>query len=662
MLLGPHSFHRVKLELLGSGACTEHTIGFLKREDIQNYLAMAFQTHDFPPDFADVVFQATEGSPLFMVDLLRYLRERGLIEQSNGRWKLAKLPDMRHDIPGSILSMIKRKLDLLDEQDRKLLAAASVQGCEFDSAVLAGALELEAASVEEQLERLDRVHGLVRLSWEDEFADGTLTQRYAFVHALYQQVLYTGLQPSRRAALGTSLATALDRHQGESNLAPAELACLYEVGRDFLRAARNFWIAAQNAATVFAHREATVLARRGLGLLDCLAETPERNELELPLQTTLGMQLQVTVGFAAREARQAYLRARELCRLTPDLYRHFPVLWGLWLFSKVRSELAKAQEMADELYGIAQELRDPDLALQAHQALAMTAFCRGRPAITIQHVEQTVALYDRERHVAHSDQFGQDPAVICKAFGAVALWILGFPDQARRQSEAAIEMSRPLSPSSQAVALHFAAMLHQLCRDPARVAEYARSASVISAEHGFSFWQAGSSVLGGWALAAGGSHMEGLRRLRQGLHDWSATDSVTYRTYYLGLHAEVLRERGDTAEERRVVDEALTLVANTGESLYEAELLRLSGELHLPDDQKTADELFRRSLCVARGQEAKSLELRAAMSLATLHAEGSARLEARSLLAESLDSFTEGFDTRDVQEAKTILQSPPKCC
>lgn len=658
LLLGPHPFHRAKLELLGSGACTEHVIGFLSRDDIRDYLEIAFPQHELPPDFTELIHQATEGSPLFMADLLRYLRERGVISNVDGRWTLTNEAfDLRQNLPDSILSMIQRKLDLLSEDDRKLLSTASVQGQEFDSAAVAGALERDAADVEERLGELDRVHGLVRLSWEDEFADGTVTLRYVFVHALYQQALYTALQPSRRAAMGIALARTLERLHGSGNAAPAELACLCEVGRDYAQAAKNFWLAAQDAASVFAHREAVVLARRGLRMLENLPETFDRCELELPLQTTLGMQLQVTNGFAAREARQAYDRARQLCRQVPDSGQLFPVLWGLWLYSKVRSELGKAQEMADELLDLAQRLRAPDLALQAYQALGMTAFCRGIPSETLQHVEQATALYDRDRHHAHADQFGQDPGVICKAFGAVALWILGYPDEARRQSDAAIQMSLRLSPSSQAVALHFAAMLHQLCRDPARVSQFTKNASEIAAEHGFSFWQAGSSVLGGWALASSGSLDAGLNCLRQGLLDWNATNSMTYRTYYLGLLADVLRQRGDVAESLRVIEEGLTLVEQSDERLYEAELHRLRGELRLPDDRHEAEEHFYKSLTVARHQGARSFELRTATSLAALHASDSKKSEARKLLLDAMEKIAEGPDTRDLQEAKRILEN-----
>src|SRR5262249_52732124 len=162
--------------------------------------------------------------------------------------------------------------------------------------------------------------------------------------------------------------------------------------------------------------------RRGLHLLEALPETPERAALELPLQTMLGLQLQVTEGFAAPDARLAYCRARILCAQGAAPASSFPVLWGLWLFSKVRSELNRAQEMAGELLDLSKHAQDSDLELQAHQAMGMTAFCRGDPAAAVRHVEQATALYDPPRHQTHSFLFGQDPAVICQAFGAVALW------------------------------------------------------------------------------------------------------------------------------------------------------------------------------------------------------------------------------------------------
>jgi predicted ATPase len=447
-----------------------------------------------------------------------------------------------------------------------------------------------------------------------------LTVRCAFVHILYQQALYADVPPSRRAALGLALAQTLERHHGErGSSVAAELGYLYEVGRDLPQAARQFCTAARNAARVFAHREAIVLARHGLELVESLPEGPERMAIELPLQTTLGLQLQVTEGYATPGAERAYTRARDLCLLEPGKPSLFPVLWGLWLFHKVRSELPRAQEIADELQAQAQALHDPNLALQAHQALGLTALCRGRLTTAVTHVEQAAALYDPSRHSAHASLFGQDPGVICKAYGAVALWLLGFLDAARAQSDLAIHMSRELSPISQVVALHFAAVQYQLSGDLVRTQECAEASRDLSAEHGFSFWLAGSSVLRGWALAKQGQATEGIDMIRQGLRDWRATGSVTYETHFLGLLAEVLIEQGQFEEGQRVLDEALALVQKTDERFYEPELHRLRGAIAAGrEDLERAEKDYRQALELARSQRAKSLELRAAADLERL--------------------------------------------
>jgi predicted ATPase/predicted Ser/Thr protein kinase len=660
LLLGPHPLHKVKLELQGRGVCREVPLGFLARQDIESYLNLTLPGHGLPPGFAALIHARTEGNPLFMADLLRYLRERGVIAEQAGRWVLAReLPDLRQELPESVRSMIQRKVEQLDDEDRRLLAAASVQGQEFDSAVVAGALDMDAGEVEERLQALERVHGLVRLVREHEFPDRALTLRYRFVHILYQHALYDGLTPTRRAGLALGLARALQGHHSEDYPAVAtDLACLYETGRDCARAAHHLYLAAQVAGRVFAHREALTLARRGLRLLGALPPSAERAALELPLQVMLGLQLQVTEGFATPQVRLAYERARALCPQVPGT-PEFPILWGLWLYHKVRSELGRARDMAGELLELARRLNDPALSLQAQQALAVTTMCRGEPAATLRHMEQAALVYDPHRHGTHTSQFGQDPGVACSAFGAIALWLLGFPDAAVRRSEAARRLSEELAqPSSQALALHFAAMLHQLRRDAAQARACAEAALAIAAEHGFSFWLAGGKVLRGWALAAGGAPAEGVALLRQGLHDWQATGSVTYRTYYLGLLAEVLIGQGQWDEGQRVLDDALALVRQTGEGLYEAELYRLQGELLARHGgapagaTPTPEELFRKAIDAAGRQEAKSLGLRAALSLTRCRGADTA---ARQLLAESYGRFTEGFDEPDLREARALV-------
>ncbi|HWL75473.1 MAG TPA: AAA family ATPase, partial [Burkholderiaceae bacterium] len=204
LLLKPHPFYLVKLELQGKGVCRVIPLNFLTRADVDRYFALAFEDHTFPPDFGDEIFARTEGSPLFMVDLLGYLTELGVLGRREGRWSVVReLPNLRQQMPESVRSMIERKLGRLEQCDRQLLSAAAVQGYEFDSATVAEAVGLTVVNAEERLEDLDRVHGLIRLVREQEFPDRTLTLRYAFVHALYQQSFYNGLSPRSRAGLSS---------------------------------------------------------------------------------------------------------------------------------------------------------------------------------------------------------------------------------------------------------------------------------------------------------------------------------------------------------------------------------------------------------------------------------------------------------------------------
>jgi adenylate cyclase len=663
LLQSQHSFGPVKLELQGRGVCHEIALPFLSREDFDRYLVLSFAGHQFPEEFAAALHARTEGNPLFMVDLLRYLRDRGVIVQDHGRWALVRaVPDLRRELPESVRSMIQRKTDQLGEADRRLLMAASVQGPEFDSAVVARLLGREAADVEERLDVLERVHALVRLVREQTFPDGTLTLRYRFVHVLYQNALYASLRPTRKAAWSAAAAQALLGYYGTRDTAVAgELALLFEAARDFARAADYCLRAAENAVRVCAHREAIGLARRGLELLQSLPLTPGRAERELALQMTLGLQLQVTAGYGSTEAKQLYLRGRELCdqvRGSPFLY---PVLWGLFICCKARSELSRARELAEELHGLAQEKGDPALTLQSHQAYAVTTLCLGEPAATQGHVERAEALYDPQRHRSHTFLFGQDVGVACKAFGGVAFWLLGYPDQAARKSREAVALGNRLSqPSSLALALHFAALLHQCRREPRAVLACADQTVAVSAEHSLSFWHAGGTVMRGWALSECGSGPEGLAVLRQGMDAWLAAGSLTYQTYYLALLAEVLAREGKAQEALKALDDALALAERTGERFFQAELHRLRGALRIqvadPGGLTQAEACFRDAIAVARRQDARSLELRAVTSLGNLYRQQGRQAEARPLLAEAYGWFTEGFDTPDLQEARALLE------
>src|SRR5262249_13043913 len=266
MRSGKHPFLQIQLELQRHGVCRELPLAFLTQAEVENFLALEFPGHQFPADFADRLHKTTEGNPLFLAELVHHLRDSGLIACQEGCWKLAQpIPDFQKDLPASVRSLIHSQIDRLDEADRRLLSAGSVQGYEFDAAIAAEVLTRNAADVEERLELLERVHGLVRLVREHELPDQTVTLRHRFVHVLYQNALYAAMPPARRAEWSASVAQALLDHHGSQNaVITSEAALLFEKARAWAQAAECFYLAARHPFRLHAHREAAVLARRGL--------------------------------------------------------------------------------------------------------------------------------------------------------------------------------------------------------------------------------------------------------------------------------------------------------------------------------------------------------------------------------------------------------------
>jgi predicted ATPase len=662
LLLGGHPFRPVQLELQGRGLCREVPLGFLGRQDIVSYLAMRFPGHDFPAELADIVHRRTEGNPLFLVDLLRYLCDRGVIVTAEGRWVLAQvLPDLQRELPESIRSLIQYKLQRLDEPDRRLLAAGSVQGNEFDTAVVAAVLNQSAADVEDRLAELDRVHALVYFIREHDLPDRTHASRYGFVHVLYQNALYEALTPTRKAAWSAAAARALLGHYGEqSSTVATELALLFEAARDPAQAATHFLRAAENAVRVNASREAVVLARRGLALLRTLPDTPARTRQERAYLLALGVSLVATQGFASAEVEQTYERARELCLQAEDTSNLFPVLYGLWNVSLLRCEFLRCKDLATQMFELAQRRLETVLLLQAHNVMQQPLLHMGDFADARRHQEQGLALYDPRQHRTLTAIYGEDPGVGCMAYGAVTLWCLGYPDQALRSVQAARRLADELSnPFDMARSLYFGAFTYLCRRETDLAGDLAEALMALSREQSFALLVHGGAILHGWALAEQGRLAEGIGQMRRGLVGWQATGALSHRPYHLALLAQALARDGEVQDGLTALSEALELSAASGERFLEAELYRLRGELLLASAlPEEAEASFRQALAVAGAQQSKSLQLRALVSLGRLYHQQGRPAEARPLLAETYGWFTEGFDLPDLREAKALLEAP----
>ena len=656
-----HPFLSLKLDLQSRRVCREIVLEYLSRDAVERYIEAEYPGHAFPADFAALIHAKTEGHALFLVDVLRDLRLSGAIRIEDGRAVLRDdLSTVARDLPESVRSMIERKVTALDEAGRRLLTAAAVQGYDFDSAILAHTLDLSEADVEEQLDRLEREHAFVRFVEEAAYPDGTVTMRYRFTHALYQNALFGTLRPARRAQLASAVASALIRRWAERSpeVAP-DLAVLFETARAPLMAARYYSLAAQSASRLFAHQEAGKLAARGLAQLGAAPDTPARKSIELELQMSRALAVKTTGGYAVPEVGAAYTRARELCQLVENPGQVIPVLIGLSAHYIAAGDIRSAQDIAEQLLRLAERVGDPHLRMVAEWSLGAALHHLGQLPAAHAHLTRALDLYDPAFHEARAWEVGIEPGVFCMCETSRVLWLLGSPDQSMTKSLRAEERARALGhPQTLAFVLLFRMLICHLRRDPATMRVVHAELLALCEGKGIAQEMLWARAVHGWALAESGELDRGLHEIEAGLADQDRVHAELLRPYYLMLQAEALSRAGRLDDAWGNLTRAGAISEATGQFMFEAELHRLRGELILartPAQAGPAREAFQRALAIARQQQALSLELRAARSLAILLERSGAREEARRALAPAYERFTEGLETPDLAEARAVL-------
>ena len=377
------------------------------------------------------------------------------------------------------------------------------------------------------------------------------------------------------------------------------------------------------------------------------------------MQTSLGPALMATKGFAAPEVERAYARAHEICQQMGETPQLFEVLRGLWRFYGVRAAFQTAQALGEQLLCLAQRSQDPALFLEAHLALGNGLFWCGELVPARVHLEQVCALYDPQRHRSHAFRYGLDPGVVGFSYAAQALWLSGYPDQALKVNAEALTLAHELPhPHTLAHALGFAASFYQFRRETQAVNEHVEAMMALSREQEFAQWLAWGAMLRGWVLVEQGQGAEGMTHMRQGLDAFDDIGAALGRPYWLALLAEAWGKVGQAEEGLRALAEALDAIHTTGERRWEAEIYRLQGQLLLRSAAEHGDETeacFQQALMVSRRQQAKLLELRAAIGLSRLWQRQGKGVHARQLLGTVYGWFTEGFATADLQEAKVLL-------
>jgi tetratricopeptide (TPR) repeat protein len=395
-------FLRVKLELQGHGLCREIPLPPLTRADVDSYLARQFPDHKFPADLAARIHSRTEGNPLFMVDLVGLLRDRGVLAQSDGRWTMpGELTEVERDLPESVRSMVQKKIGELIEGDRKLMSAAAVLGPQFESTILAEALMMDVAEVEERLEALDRTSGFVRLVGERVLANSTLTLEYGFVHLLYQQALYGALTSTRRTALSGALAEALLRAYGENAAEVASrLALLFEAGRNFARASDFFLVASQNAGRLYAAEQAIALARQSIANAERL-EGPERHGRVLAAAFHSAQQHQSITRFDAAIA--DFELAGRAAQALDDAVAQVHALFGQAAVLFLAKRIPQVRECGTRAMDIARTAGSDGAVAASTAIVALAGLCAGDDVKTAERqLDEAIPVLQRCGFVPHA--------------------------------------------------------------------------------------------------------------------------------------------------------------------------------------------------------------------------------------------------------------------
>jgi class 3 adenylate cyclase/predicted ATPase len=607
-----------------------------------------------PAEVVNEIVAKTDGVPLFVEELTQMVLESGLVQEQGGRYVLTSaLPSLA--IPSTLYDSLMARLDQLGTAKDVAQLAATI-GKEFSYELLRTVSPLEETRLTGALNRLV----------DAELLDQNLEQnrlRYGFRHALIRDAAYDSLLRSQRRHYHRRVAEVLQEHFADTVQTRPELIANHFTEAGLIEEAIPYWHrAAQRALERSANREAIDHLTRGLELVSLLPETPERVQQELMLRIGLGTALMVSRGFACPEAENNFARAWRLCQQIDESPIVLNVFWALWVSQAAAAKHQKAREAGEECLRLAQAAHDPALLLQSHHALGVSLLILGDFVRGFELLEKGVSLYDPSQHSALAYASGQDSGVACLAHGAWALWFLGYPGQARKWTRDALALAGKVThPASKAAASNVASWVYQLLRDQEAAQEQADAAIALSTEHELEFWRAMGLNSQGWALTGQGRLDEGIKRLRTGLTALHATGAGILMPYYLSTLAQAYANTDRIDEAVSILAESQAALEKTGERWWQAEVYRIHGELLLrhsgaaPAD-KRAEEYFRRALQTAREQCAKSLELRAIMSLSRLLQRRGERSEARQMLTGIYNWFTEGFDTPDLQEARALIE------
>jgi DNA-binding winged helix-turn-helix (wHTH) protein/tetratricopeptide (TPR) repeat protein len=664
VVLSNHPLKAVLADLQAHRQCTVLMPENLTEDDVDMYLRYRFPAHEFPPKLKQLIHRNTIGNPLFVSAIVdEFVRDK-LIDHRDGRWQLTgDVEKVDGGKSASLRQLIEGQLSRLSVNEQRLLEVGAVVGSAFDSDLVAAALETDPLEAEEQCDGLAQRHQILRTAQEHSDERGGGHSRYEFIHDLYRNAAFNQSSQGRRRHWYGRIAEKMAADLGDrADEAATELAYYFEQAGMPSIAAQYCAVAGEKASRQFANAEAVGQFRRGIDLLKNQRASKERDAIELRLQVGIAAPLVAREGYRSEEVVAALSRAWELNETLGDGPQSFAALRAFYELLMGRSDYVRTFELCDKLDLVAQRDRDPYFAAEALRLRGISALFLGRLGESKAVLSEAIDAFNRKKG-ASKVLAPDDPAVSSACTLSLSLWMLGYPEQALSCTQEALNRANALGAQfSIAIAGCFRAMLMRFLRDYVATQQEADKAIAICNKFGFGYWGAQASLERGWAIAMQGRASDGIKEIQSVLSSVSMGVGGS-----LAKLAEVYLKVGKIREGLDAIDQALKFVLEHKEGAWEPELYRLKGELLMArsaakagkrgGDIDQAERALLTAIERARENEAKSFELRAAMGLHRLWSKRGKPTEARRIVAQVFDRFSEGFDTPDLIDARRMLRN-----
>ncbi len=627
------------------------TLGRLDRSKIEAIATQVAGGFALPAEVMNQIVAKTDGNPLFVEELTKAVLEADILVKDSHRYRLnGPLPPLA--IPATLQDSLMARLDRMAPVKEISQIGAAI-GREFPYLLVRELARCDETALKEGLTKLEQAELVFRRGEPPEAT-------YSFKHALVRDAAYESLLKSRRQLLHSQIARTLEEKFCDFAVRQPEIVAHHFTQAGLVDSAIKYWLKAGNLALNHSAMTAVDHLKQGLRLIPDVATPMLRNQWELLLQTSLGNSLRAIRGWSSDDVKDAYSRALVLCKESGLGEHTFSAVFGLWTWNFLRATLDEAQVLAGHLLNAAENVADSAYKVLAHQALGFTLFAQGEFPAAHAELQHSIGLCEDSKVTAYLDLSAQDPRVHVRAYDGMALWLLGYPDQASRMCADALRYAHASRhPFSEAIARTISLRVYQLRGEAEVVAREASTAIALCEQHEFVHYRAMALVLRGWAMAQLGECDKGIIEIQDGLKRERATGALLLESYALGLLADACLKSKRYAQACEFLEQAKTKVdeANAGRH-YAAEIYRLLGETHLRNnDWDKAEHYFSAGLAIARKQNTRSFELRIRLSVCELHEQRQDTGKFHSELDEVYRSFTEGFGTADLARAKARLEN-----